>query len=252
MFMLLHGVAEACRRLSAMAAMPVYARANFGSRFCGFLEGIEGLLKVAGELFVDAKRILMDGVERCGGKTSADLVELDRGRCRVAQTRAQRRGQPGKLAQGISCLLATVISALASTSPLTASRAVAEMSYLSPCRIDVARNDGIDATGLLPPAVPTARRDSRSDLGEFFGQHASIRAAVGVDKARALECHPEHRLQRVIQHRVAGMVREVANEHRNRCMVQSFRGLSTSEQVPGKSSRNHHNQELQRDREKRP
>ena len=207
-----------------MAAMPVYARAKFGSSCRGLLERIERLLELARELFVNAERVLVNGLEGCGGKSSADLVELHRGWRGVAQSLANRRRQLGKARSECPAYWRRVISDFASTLPLTASRAIAEISYLSP-----RKSISPVITALTPWFTATSRADCSSSLSvglrKFLGQLARIAATVDVDKAGAFQGHTEHRLQRVIQNRVAGMVRKVANQHRDRAMRDGFRGL---------------------------
>ena len=65
------------------------------------LERIERLLEFARELFVDADSVLVNSLKRCGGKTSADFIELHRGGRGVAQGFANRRRQLGKAAQNV-------------------------------------------------------------------------------------------------------------------------------------------------------
>ena len=52
-------------------------------------------------------------------------------------------------------------------------------------------------------------------MWKLLGKLSRIAAAEDVDEARAFQSHAKHRLKRVIQNRVAGMIRKVAHQHRD-------------------------------------
>ena len=168
-------------------------------------------------MLIDPDRIQVNRFQRCCPETSADLIELFRGRRGIAQGFADRGSQPGQAAQNV--LLVGDADLLMSQHLPADSSVQRRHRYfvLISAQVDLASNYHVDALahGNLPRGCLF---EFVRGIGKFLGQLARIFAAVDVDKAGAFQSHAQHWLQGVIQYRVACLVPEVANQHRDRIM----------------------------------